>query len=86
MYYDIPKCASTAIKLSLGYTFANNSGEIGWTKGDKWRLKTHNRYYTFTFVRHPFDRVCSTFSMYKNRKTNEKDFEIFDYDPKDFIE
>ena len=58
VFFDVPKAASTAIKMSLV------GGHSPWGSGLPWDDSYH-KYYTFAFVRHPFDRVLSTFSMSK---------------------
>lgn len=65
IYHDIPKTASTSIKTALGI---KGSPEIGIRQGRRWEDITEEEksYFSFTFVRHPVDRVLSQLSMMAN--------------------
>ena len=71
IYFGIPKCASTSIRNSLPDKENIRTDE---------RLKTmltdevYNEYFKFTFVRNPWDRMVSNYSMFVKKKQRSRDY------------
>ncbi len=61
IYYDIPKCASTTLRYSL---FQNQNSYS--MKNPKLAL---DKYFKFTFVRNPWDRMVSNWKFFTERNS-----------------
>jgi len=74
VWFDIPKVASTAIKAALAQDKVLRGREDGrseWHNGVKWsevRKEIKQNAFTFAFVRHPYDRILSTFKMFQKER------------------
>lgn len=71
IYIHIPKAAGTSIENAL-YRLASQSSGSDWARREKvYRnkelfdlIKTHEKYFTFTFVRNPYSKLVSLYHFY----------------------
>jgi len=70
IFIHIPKAAGTSIARTL---FNKGSRHVRYIEYEKANRKKFKRYFKFTFVRNPWDRLVSTYSFLKKGGLNDQD-------------
>jgi hypothetical protein len=70
IFIHIPKAAGTSIAKTL---FGQGSRHVPYFEYERANRRKFNRYFKFTFVRNPWDRLVSTFFFMKHGGINEMD-------------
>ena len=70
IFIHIPKAAGTSVARTL---FGKGSRHVPYFEYEKINRRKFNRYFKFTFVRNPWDRLVSSYFFLKNGGINDAD-------------
>jgi chondroitin 4-sulfotransferase 11 len=72
IFIHVPKTAGTSIKTSLGMKTSGTLMHKSATESSHLYSQEWNKYFTFSFVRNPWDRVVSIFFYYQTQRQRHK--------------